>query len=116
MKGAAVGISFWALGSVRGYVESCTFGQDIGAYDEYPGEIAFGLMFHGFDYPDEVGNKALFARFWYPKMDQGIIKFLRPDECEIRKRLRGMQPSPPDSIGLAEPGLLDGFEILKGSS
>jgi CRISPR-associated protein Cas5d len=100
----------------QGYVEPCTFGQGVGAYDEYPGEIAFGLMFHGFDYPDEAGEEALFARFWYPKMDQGIVKFLRPDECEIRKRLKAMQPTPPDSIGLAEPDLLDGFEIVKGSS
>ena len=100
----------------QGYVEPCKFGQEMGAYDEYPGEMAFGLMFHGFDYPDEVGGEALYARFWYPKMNQGIIEFIRPDECEIRKRLRTMQPTPPESIGLSEPGLLEGFEISKGSS
>src|SRR3990172_2723118 len=37
----------------QGYVEPCTFGEGEGYYDKYPGEMPFGLMFHGFDYPDE---------------------------------------------------------------
>ena len=100
----------------QGYVEPCEFGQDLGAYDEYPGEISFGLMFHGFDYPDESGENNLYARFWNPIMKQGVIAFPRPEECRIRKKLRAMQPNPPDSIGLSEPGLLEGFEIVEGSS
>ncbi len=35
----------------QGYVEPCKFGEK-GFYDDY-GEMSFGLMFHGFDYPDE---------------------------------------------------------------
>ena len=36
----------------QGYVEPCRFGEGTSEYDDY-GEIAFDLMFHGFDYPDE---------------------------------------------------------------
>ena len=38
----------------QGYVESCVFGEGEGYYDHY-GELEFGVMFHGFDYPDETG-------------------------------------------------------------
>ena len=36
----------------QGYVEPCKFGEGQGFYDNY-GELSFGVMFHGFDYPDE---------------------------------------------------------------
>jgi CRISPR-associated protein Cas5d len=74
----------------QGYVEPCRFGEHPGAYDELP-ELAFGLMFHGFDYPDETGENELRARFWRPVMRRGIVQFLRPEECEIRKYIRPMQ-------------------------
>ena len=51
----------------QGYVESCVFGEGESYYDHY-GELEFGLMFHGFDYPDETGQNILAARFWKPKM------------------------------------------------
>jgi CRISPR-associated protein Cas5d len=47
-------------------------------------------MFHGFDYPDEHGGTHLQARFWRPTMVNGVIRFLRPDECSIRKPIREM--------------------------
>ena len=37
----------------QGYVAPCTFGEGEGAYDQVP-ELAFGLMYHGFTYPDEA--------------------------------------------------------------
>ena len=46
----------------QGYVEECVFGEGKGDYDGY-GELAFGLMFHGFDYPDESGSRELHKRF-----------------------------------------------------
>jgi len=75
----------------QGYVEPCTFGEGTGAYDE-DGEISYGLMFHGFDYPDETGNRELVARFWRPVMRKGIINFERPEKCpkELRKNVRPM--------------------------
>jgi hypothetical protein len=44
-------------------------GQAAGELDD-AGELAFGLMFHGFDYPDETGENKLYARFWQQKMSQ----------------------------------------------
>ena len=94
----------------QGYVEPCIFGQEKGFYDEYPGEISFGLMFHSFDYPDELGKAELHARFWHPKLVKGIVEFVRPAECATRKFVRPMTANPPVSIGLDEEGLLEGYE------
>jgi len=75
----------------QGYVEPCEFGEGEGAYDSY-GSLSFGLMFHGFDYPDETGEDKLTARLWTPVMDNGYIKFLRPDDCTIKRELSAMMP------------------------
>ncbi|HAJ57045.1 MAG TPA: type I-C CRISPR-associated protein Cas5 [Candidatus Omnitrophica bacterium] len=93
----------------QGYVEPCRFGEGKSDYDGY-GEIAFDLMFHGFDYPDELGKDELQARFWRPKMIDGKIDFIQPEACTIRKVVRTMKASPPKSVGLEEAGLLEGFE------
>lgn len=63
----------------QGYVEPCEFGCGPGHYD-HGGELAFGLMFHGFDYPDETGEDKLYTRFWTPKMTDGVIRFIRPKD------------------------------------
>jgi CRISPR-associated protein Cas5d len=93
----------------QGYVEPCAFCEGKGFYDNY-GELAFDLMFHGFDYPDEVGKDEFYARFWHPKMVDGVVEFARPDECTIRKFVRPMKARPPASIGFQEEGLLEGYE------
>jgi len=93
----------------QGYVEPCKFGEGKSDYDDY-GELSFDLMFHGFDYPDELGKDELHARFWRPKMVDGKIDFIRPEECSIRKVVRSMKANPPESVGLDEEGLLEGFE------
>ena|SRR5271157_453714 len=93
----------------QGYVEPCGFGEGKGFYDDY-GELSFDLMFHGFDYPDEIGKNEFNARFWRPKMIDGVVTFPRPEECTIRKLVRPMMEQQPDSIGLAEEGLLEGYE------
>lgn len=93
----------------QAYVEPCTFGNESGFYDEY-GAISFGLMFHGFDYPDELGKDEFCSRFWRPKMDNGVIRFIRPEECTIRKLVRPMKASPPASVGIDEEGLLAGYD------
>lgn len=74
----------------QGYVEPCEFGSGTGEYDG-AGELAYGLMFHGFDYPDETGDGKLHARFWRPTMMDGVIRFPRPeDHCIVRKFVRDM--------------------------
>jgi CRISPR-associated protein Cas5d len=49
-------------------------------------------MFHGFDYPDETGTNELYARFWRPVMENGIIRFKRPEECTLHKFIRELVP------------------------
>lgn len=74
----------------QAYVEPCKFGEGKGAYDDY-GDLSFGLMFHGFDYPDETGEDKLTARLWTPVMKNGYIKFLKPSECLIKRELSSMR-------------------------
>jgi CRISPR-associated protein Cas5d len=93
----------------QGYVELCRFGEGGGFYDSY-GELAFDLMFHGFDYPDEIGKEEFYSRFWRPKMIDGVVTFVRPEECAIRKFIRSMKMNPPFSIGFEEAGLLEGYK------
>jgi CRISPR-associated protein Cas5d len=92
----------------QGYVEPCKFGEGEGFYDTY-GELSFDLMFHGFDYPDEIGKDEFYSRFWRPKMDNGIVTFIHPEVCTIRKFVRPMEAMPPVSIGFEEEGLLEGY-------
>jgi len=75
----------------QGYVEPCVFGSETSPYDG-EGELAFGLMFQGFDYPDETGNGKLHARFWRPTMINGCIRFAHPEDHEliVRKFVREM--------------------------
>lgn len=75
----------------QGYVEPCKFGEGIGAFDKIA-EITFGIMFHGFDYPDENGNNELHSRFWRPIMKNGVIDFIKPSDCEMKKFVRNMEP------------------------
>lgn len=75
----------------QGYVEPFDFdkGEGSGAYagDD---EIGYGLMFHGFDYPDETGADELYARFWYPTLKKGVLTFERPEDCKYKKFVREM--------------------------
>lgn len=66
----------------QGYVEACQFGEGESFYDDY-GEISFGHMFHGFTYPDEGDRESFQTRLWVPTMRNGIISFIRPENCEI---------------------------------
>jgi CRISPR-associated protein Cas5d len=66
-------------------------------------------MFHGFDYPDEIGKNELYARFWRPKMINGVVEFIRPEQCKFRKFVRQMSARRIESIGLEEEELLEGY-------
>ena len=72
----------------QGYVKPCVFGEGVGFYDDY-GEINFGLMVHGFDYPDETGKNEMSVRLWRKVvMKDGRIVFPLPieDTPEIERR------------------------------
>lgn len=75
----------------QGYVEPCEFGVGESPYDAID-ELSFGLMFHGFDYPDETGVNELHSRFWRATMRQGVIEFPRAEACEVRRFVRVMTP------------------------
>jgi CRISPR-associated protein Cas5, subtype I-C/DVULG len=90
----------------QGYVEPCAFGEGSGYYDD-GGEVEYGLMFHGFDYPDETGTEELWTRFWRPMLKDGIVEFVRPEECTVRKFVHAQKMRKPTSCGLAEGGLAD---------
>ncbi len=92
----------------QGYVEPCRFGEGKGFYDDY-GELSFGLMFHGFDYPDEYGKNEFHSRFWQAKMVDGLVEFPRPEACPYRKFVRPMGAQEIQTSGLTEEGLLEGY-------
>lgn len=92
----------------QGYVEPCSFGEGKGHYDDIP-ELAFGVMFHGFDYPDEGEDGKLKARFWHARMNMGVVEFPQPSECSISKFVRSMHAQEIQTIGLEEEGILEGY-------
>ncbi len=93
----------------QGYVEPCEFGEGKSDYDDY-GELSFGLMFHGFDYPDEYGKNEFHSRFWQAKMIDGVIEFPEPEDCPYRKLIRTMTAQKIRTIGFSEEGLLEGYQ------
>lgn len=104
----------------QGYVEPCVFGEGEGYYDHY-GELEFGLMFHGFDYPDETGRDRLAARFWRPKMVDGVVRFMSPKEIpeDMKRDIRPMKAkefgaSLNNFSGLAEEVLQQEFARKRG--
>ena len=79
----------------QGYVKPCKFGEGIGFFDNY-GDIPFGLMYHGLTYPDEAYSKetqgCITMRMWCPVMHNGVIKFIKPEDCVMTKVICKMQP------------------------
>jgi len=80
----------------QGYVEPCVFGEGDSFYQNY-GDIHFGTMVHGINYPDETGRDQMEVRLWEPEMKNGIIKFKRPEECEKVRTISEMHPKRFDS-------------------
>ena len=77
----------------QAYVEPCEFGQGESFYDcdrdgNPYGQIDFGMMFHGFDYPDETGKNELVVRLWRQSMNDGVIRFASPESIEHRRIIR----------------------------
>jgi len=79
----------------QAYVEPCTFGESNGFYDEDEDQLSHGVMFHGFDYPDETGEESLSARFWEATISRGIIAYPRPETCTMRHVVRPMRMDKP---------------------
>ncbi|WP_138494922.1 type I-C CRISPR-associated protein Cas5c [Paenibacillus pinistramenti] len=75
----------------QAYVEPCEFGSGEGFYDKY-GDIYLGNMVHGINYPDETGRDQMEVRLWSPVMRNGVIDFIRPEECSQVRRITDMKP------------------------
>lgn len=78
----------------QAYVEPCIFGEGEGYYDDLP-QLAFGVMYHGITYADEAycpeTKDKMTVNLWRPVMEQGIIRFPRPEECPMHKPIRDMK-------------------------
>lgn len=78
----------------QGYVEPCVFGEGASFYENPPRELAFGLMYHGITYADEAvleeDRGQMTVRFWQPVMKDGLIRFIRPEECSVKRHIHEM--------------------------
>ena len=72
---------FLGVREAQGYVEPCEFDEGKGYYDDET--LSFGIMVHGINYPDETGLDKLQTRLWNVRMENGVINFIRPDECTM---------------------------------
>ncbi len=67
----------------QAYVEPMAFGSTEGYYDD-TGCQQFGLTYHGIDYPKARTEQAM-IRFWYPAMTDGVVAFIAPADCPVRR-------------------------------
>lgn len=80
----------------QGYVEACDFdsGETKSFYSDID-ELAFGFMYHGMTYADEAvldeDKGKMTVRFWKPIMKNGVIHFLRPEECDEKRHIKEME-------------------------
>lgn len=85
---------FMGVRECQGYVMPCRFGSGQGAYDSIE-EMAFGTMLHGFTYADEAVNDEdkgkMTTRFWQPVMRKGVVDFIRPEECKLKRPIKEME-------------------------
>ena len=78
----------------QGYVEPKKFGDGEGYYDNLP-ELAFGTMYHGITYADEAYSPETIGKMtinlWTPVMRNGILEFIRPDQCKLHRTVKEVQ-------------------------
>ena len=81
----------------QAYVEPCAFGEGEGYYDDLP-QLTFGVMYHGITYADEAYSAEtkdkMTVHMWRPVMENGIIRFPRPEDCPIHKVIKEMKMKP----------------------
>ena len=67
-------------------VEPCVFGEGESFYDG-TGKLDLGFMYHGITYADEAYSEEtkgmLTVRFWNAVMEDGVIRFPRPENIPI---------------------------------
>lgn len=92
-----------------GYVERLREEQFQSALSYYKDrKMSFGIIFHSFIYPNEANKEnnehVLVSNFTDIKMDNGQIKFIRPEECQIHHTLRNysFKPFAKENITMVE--------------
>lgn len=75
----------------QGYVEPGTFDDGEGVYHKSM-DMHLGTMVHGFNYPDETGRDEMEVRLWNPVMKNGVIEFIKPEECTIIRPINEFEP------------------------
>ena len=69
------------------------FGEGECYYDNLP-QLSFGVMVHGMIYADEAYSEEtagkMTVNLWRPVMENGIIKFVRPEDCPMHKPIKAM--------------------------
>jgi len=78
----------------QAYVEPCVFGEGRGYYDDIQ-RLDFGLMYHGITYADEAYSEdtkgKMTVNMWRPVMNNGVISFIRPENCPVHKPVKEMK-------------------------
>lgn len=95
----------------QGYVEPTNFEEGKGYYDNSV-DMHLGTMVHGFNYPDETGRNQLEVRLWNPVMKNGVIKFIKPEDCTIVRPITDMEPKQFDENNMQSVD--DLYNQLKG--
>jgi len=103
---------FLGVRECQAYVEPTAFDLSLSYYKD-KGDMDYGLQYHSLSYPDENDKEMLIAKFWYPKLHNGVIKFCRPENCPKEVPIRKMSSKIFDSnnfSGLLEKDLLQGYK------
>lgn len=88
---------FLGVRESQALVEPCDF-DDVKSYYEGT-DLNFGIMVHGITYPEKDDEKNMEVRLWNVHMKDGVINFIRPDECTIT------MPSTKYPVKYFEPGI-----------
>lgn len=80
----------------QGFVEPCVFGEGGSYYDNITEDMECGFMYHGITYADEAvlpeDKNKMTVRFWRPVLKKGgIIEFLSPEECTMKRHIKDME-------------------------
>lgn len=85
---------YFGVSECPALVKPCVFGSGAGYYDG-SGERDFDVMLHSVTYADEAYSAetrgAMSVTLWRPVMRDGVIEFIRPEDCTMRKIIRPMK-------------------------
>lgn len=104
---------FLGVRECQAYVEPCEFTNEFSYYnrneDYY---MEFGFQYHSISYPDENGAGEMRVKFWNPVMKNGVIEFIKPNDCPKERVIKKMQMKTfsDQNIKGVDEELLDGIK------